>query len=119
MTPTQLGTTGLYVSAVIASIGFIGFALLARFWQSRGGWHVFWYMLVIAWILDLNCVAHAFHHEQWFSWLRASSLAIGLPLVLGWRSWMIFDLQLFHRRRRGVAYREADSKPDEQEETRR
>lgn len=116
MTPTQLGTVGLFLSAAIATIGFLGFAFLARFWTSRGGWHVFWFMLVIAWLLDLNCFYHFFDGQLWYAWLRAGSLAIGLPFVLGWRSWIIFDLQLFHRRRRGVAYREPDNR---REETRR
>lgn len=112
MTPQLLGTIGLFASAVIATIGFVGFALLARFWTSRGGWHVFWYMLVIAWVLDLAAISHPFQGEQWFAWLRASSFAIGMPLVLAWRSWMIFDVQLF-RRRRPVAYREPDSRREE------
>jgi len=111
VTPQLLGTIGLWVSAVIATIGFIGFATLARFWTSRGGWHVFWFMLVLAWILDLNVIAHLFRDTTWFAYLRAGSLAIGLPLVLGWRSWIIFDLQLFrHRseRTRRPAYGKAD-----------
>ena len=116
MTPIQLGTIGLYASAVIATIGFAGFALLARFWTSRGGWHVFWFMLVIAWILDLNTIAHLFRGENWFAWLRASSLAIGLPLVLAWRSWIIFDLQLFRRWRKPLAYRDTDSRRPAAEE---
>jgi hypothetical protein len=116
VTSTQLGTIGLFVSAVIATIGFVGFAVLARFWRSRGGWHVFWFMLVIAWILDLNSFYHFFNGDSTYAWLRASSLAFGLPFVLGWRSWIIFDLQLFHRRRRGVAYRDTDSRRPAAEE---
>lgn len=102
MTPQEIGTIGLYVSAVIATAGFAIFAATARFWASRGGWHVFWYMLVIAWILDLSTIAHFVHDTAWFMWLRVLSLAIGLPAVLAWRSWIIFDLQL---RRRVMAYR--------------
>lgn len=112
----QLGTVGLCASAAIATIGFFGFALLARFWTSRGGWHVFWYMLVIAALLDLSVIRLAFGDATWFAWLRAGILAVGLPLVLGWRSWIIFDLQLFHRPRRRVAYGEAGSRPAAEEE---
>jgi len=97
VTPTALGTWGLYLSAVIATVGFVGFAVMARFWTSRGGWHVFWYMLVIAWVLDLASVAHLFD-PPWFAWLRLGSFAIGMPIVLAWRSWIVFDLQLFRRR---------------------
>jgi hypothetical protein len=102
VTPYLIGTIGLYVSAVIASAGFTVFAVTARFWESRGGWHVFWYMLVVAWILDLTSVAHFVHDTSWFMWLRVLSLALGLPAVLAWRSWIIFDLQL---RQRWRAYR--------------
>lgn len=104
MTPQGIGTIGLYVSAVIATVGFVAFAATARFWASRGGWHVFWYMLVIAWILVLTSIAHFVHDTVWFMWLRVLSLAIGLPAVLAWRSWIIFDLQLRQRWRKTMTY---------------
>lgn len=104
MTPQLLGTIGVYVSAVIATIGFIGFATLARFWSSRGGWHVFWFMLVIAAVLDLIVLRYLFGDTRWFAWLRAGTFAIGMPIVLGWRSWIIFDLQLLRRRFRQITY---------------
>jgi FtsH-binding integral membrane protein len=117
VTPQQLGTIGVYVSAGISTAGFLGFALMARFWNSRGGWHVFWYMLMISWVLDLTTVAHLLGDSPWFAWLRAATFAIGMPLVLGWRSWLVFDLQLLHRYRRRKAYGEADSRPAGKEET--
>jgi hypothetical protein len=104
VTPTLLGTIGVNVSAAIATIGFFGFVTLARFWRSRGGWHVFWYMLVIAWVLDLVVVRELFGDSPWFAWLRAGSFAVGMPLVLGWRSWIIFDLQLRRRYRDLMSY---------------
>jgi hypothetical protein len=113
VTPQGIGTIGLYVSAVIATVGFAVFAVTARFWASRGGWHVFWYMLVIAWILDLTTVAHFVHGHAWFMWLRVLSFAIGLPIVLAWRSWIIFDLQL---RQRWMAYGVRRQRPATKEE---
>lgn len=104
MTPETLGTVGLYLSAAAASVGFVGFAMLARFWRSRGGWHVFWYMLMVAWVLDLIVVRYLFGDAPWFAWLRAGTFAVGVPAVLGWRSWIIFDLQMRHRRGEPVAY---------------
>lgn len=112
MTPQLLGTIGIYASALISTVGFVGFATMARFWRSRGGWHVFWYMLVIAWVLDLSSVAHLFD-PPWFVWLRLGSFAVGMPIVLAWRSWIIFDLQLFRRRTDRMAYR----KRQEEKET--
>lgn len=103
MTPTHVGTLGVYASAAIATAGFLAFVLSARFWASRGGWHVFWYMLVIAWVLDLVVIRDLFGDAPWFAWLRAITFSIALPFVLGWRSWIIFDLQL---RRRWMAYGE-------------
>lgn len=94
MTPDQLGTIGVYASAIIATVGFVGFVSSARFWRSRGGWHVFWYMLMIAWVLDLVVVRYLFGDAPWFAWLRAATFAVGMPFVLAWRSWIIFDLQL-------------------------
>lgn len=116
MTPQLLGTIGVYLSAAFATAGFVGFALHARFWRSRGGWHVFWYMLVIAWVVDLAVVRSLFGDAPWFAWLRAGTFAVGMPLVLAWRSWIIFDLQLLHRFRNDGTYRGADSRPAVEEE---
>jgi hypothetical protein len=112
VTPQEIGTVGLYVSAVIATVGFSVFAATARFWASRGGWHVFWYMLVIAWILDLSSIAHLVGDPAWLLWLRVLSLTLGLPFVLAWRSWIIFDLQL---RQRWMAYGVRRQRPEEEE----
>jgi hypothetical protein len=112
VTPQTLGTIGLYASAVISTVGFVVFALTARFWRSRGGWHVFWYMLIVAWVLDLSSVAHLFD-PPWFVWLRVATFTIGMPFVLAWRSWIIFDLQL---RRRTMAYGGRRHRPAAEEE---
>lgn len=116
MTPQLLGTIGVYLSALISTVGFVAFTVLARFWRSRGGWHVFWYMLMITWVLDLVVVRSLVGDSPWFAWLRAASFAIGMPLVLAWRSWIIFDLQLMRRLHNQEAYREADSRPAVEEE---
>lgn len=107
MTPELIGTIGIFLSAAISTIGFAGFVTLAKFWKSRGGWHVFWYMLMITWILDLIVVRDIFGDAPWFVWLRVVSFSVGLPAVLAWRSWIIFDLQLIRRFRRLTAYRGA------------
>ena len=116
MTPMLVGTIGVYLSAAISTTGFVGYALTARFWVSRGGWHVFWYMLMIAWVLDLSTVSHLVHDTAWFAWVRVSTFAIGMPVVLAWRSWIIFDLQL---RRRWMAYRGSRHHPEEEHDNRR
>ena len=115
MTPVQLGTVGVYLSAGISTAGLIGFAALARFWRSRGGWHVFWYMLVITWVLDMAVVRDLFGDAPWFAWLRAGTFTIGMPLVLAWRSLIIFDLQLRRRYRELMAYAGRKSIADEEE----
>lgn len=116
MTPQLVGTIGVYLSALVSTVGFIGFTAMARFWRSRGGWHVFWYMLMISWVLDLASISHLFN-PPWFVWLRVGTFAVGMPLVLAWRSWIIFDLQLVRRYRQVKAYREPDSHPAAEEET--
>ncbi len=118
MTPEQLGTIGVYLSAVLSTAGFAAFAATARFWHSRGGWHVFWYMLIITWVLDLAVFRNLFGDAPWFAWVRTVTFVVGFPLVIGWRSWIIFDLQLGGRYRRLRAYRRGDSRPAVEEETR-
>jgi hypothetical protein len=116
VTPQLLGTIGVYLSAGISTLGFAGFVTLARFWRSRGGWHVFWFMLVIAWVLDLAVARSLFGDSSWFAWLRAGTFAVGFPVVLGWRSWIVFDLQLWHRFRPPVTYGGGGQRPEAQEE---
>lgn len=112
MTPNLIGTIGIYASAAIATVGFAAFVVTARFWASRGGWHVFWFMLVLAWVLDLSSIAHIFGDSNGFQWVRAVTFAIGMPFVLAWRSWIIFDLQL---RQHPMAYAEGRQRPAKEE----
>lgn len=112
MTPTLLGTVGIYLSGALATVGFIGFVSLAgHFWRSRGGWLVFWDLLVISWVLDLAAFAHLFD-PPWFVWLRVGTFTVGFPMVLAWRCWIIFDLQVWQRRRVLKMYGEAGSKEE-------
>lgn len=112
MTPQTLGTIGIYLSGILATVGFVSFVMLARFWQSgRGGWLVFWDLLLVAWVLDLSSIAHLFD-PPWFTWLRVGTFAVGFPLVLAWRSWIIFDLQHRRQQRRAKAYLGTDSKEE-------
>lgn len=115
MTPEQLGTIGVNVSATLATLSMIGLVSLARFWRSRGGWFVFWDLMMVTWILDMIVVVDLFGDSPWFMWLRVGAFAVGFPLVLGWRLWIILDLQLRSRYRKYVAYREGRH-PDEEEE---
>lgn len=116
MSPQTLGTAGIYLSAILATVGFVSFVTLARFWRSRGGWLVFWDLLLVAWVLDLSSVAHLFD-PPWFVWLRVISFVVGFPLVLAWRSWIIFDLQVRRRPRGLKMYGVADSRPADKEGT--
>lgn len=115
MTPQTLGTIGIYLSAVFATAVFVAFVSLARFWRSKGGWHVFSSMAMIAWILDLTAAAH-FADPPWFTWTRVATFTIGFPLVLAWQLWIVLDLQLLRRERGRKAYLEADSHPAAAEE---
>ena len=108
MTPLQLGTIGVYLSAILSTTGFIGFVTLARFWRSHGGWLVFWDMLMVTWVLDLSSVSHLFD-PPWFAWTRVATFAIGFPIILGWRAAIVFDLQLPGRWQAGRAYRKENT----------
>lgn len=112
MTTHQLGTLGVYLSAALATVGFLAFVTMARFWRSRGGWFVFWDLLLITWILDLSSISHLWD-PPWFAWTRVATFAIGFPVVLAWRCWVILDLQLLRRGHRDGAYREPDTHAEE------
>lgn len=115
MTPALLGTIGVYLSAVLSTAGFVAFVATARFWHSRGGWHVFWYMLMISWVLDLAVVRNLFGDAPWFAWLRTGTFAVGMPIVLAWRYLIVFDLQV-RRRDRPMAYGGDRQRPADEEE---
>lgn len=100
----EVGTYGVYVSAALATLNVVSFAVLARFWRSRGGWHMFCDMLVLAWILDMIVTRVLVGDDRWLAWVRTLSFAVGLPVMMIWRFWIIFDLQV-RARNRGVAYR--------------
>ena len=112
MTPIEVGTIGVVVSALLATTGFVSFLTLARFWRSKGGWFVFWDLLMVTWILDLSSIAHIWN-PPWFAWTRLATFAVGFPVLLAWRCWIIFDLQLWGPRRELRAYRNPDTAPEE------
>lgn len=112
MTPIEVGTVGVVVSAVLSTVGFCSFLTLATFWRSKGGWFVFWDLLMVTWVLDLSSIAHIWN-PTWFAWTRLVTFAIGFPILLGWRCWIIFDLQLWGPRREFRAYRKPDTAQEE------
>ncbi len=73
-------------------------------------------MLVIAWVLDQGVARALFGDSPWFAWERAVTFAVGMPLVLGWRSWLILNFQLLHRHRTRVSYGDTDSPRADKEE---
>ena len=116
MTPEQVATVGVYVSAAFSSLSTISFVTFARFWRSQGGWFVFWDLLIVTWILDMVVVVDLFGDTSWFAWLRLGTFAVGFPVVLGWRLWIILDLQIRSRYRKVMAYREGRHRPVPEEE---
>lgn len=94
LTPQDVGNVGIWLSGVLSTTGLLLYGLTARWWSSRAGWHVFWFMAVITWIIDLILVRMILGDAPWFAWLRALSFAVGLPAVLGWRIALILGAQV-------------------------
>ncbi len=88
---------GGYVSAVIASNLFvIMYSLLARFWKAESGWHIFFFMLVVALILDHSAVMIIFPKYPGHLWVRAV-LYPSLGIIIFWRVLILIRVQILGR----------------------
>lgn len=94
-----LGNLLLYTSALAAIGCALVYGLLAPWWRSEEGRHLFSFQVVVAAVLSLSVVRVLFDPDgsvAWFAWLRLVVFAL-VPIVLAWRLWLIIRAQVLRR----------------------
>ena len=95
-----IGTVLVLVSAVLAVACVAAQMLLARWWQTSAGRHVFAFQAVLAACLSLWAVRLVVPDGEWFVVLRLIAFS-GVPIVLAWRLAIILRTwQAKHRARK-------------------
>jgi hypothetical protein len=103
MTPATAGAVGVVLSALLATGGFTLLNVTAQWWRTSAGWHVWAFMGALALVLDLSAartIVGASLDAPWFLWLRVALFDLTIPLVLGWRVWIILQAQVLRYRSR-------------------
>jgi len=93
------GSALVVVSALLAIACVVSQALLARWWETSGGRHVFAFQAVLAACLSLWAVRLLFPAGDWFQVPRLVAFAL-VPLVLAWRLRIIVQTWRKARRQR-------------------
>lgn len=98
------GSVLVVVSAVLAWACVIAQALLARWWATAAGRHVFAFQAVLALCLGLWAVRLVWPEGDWFRLVRLAAFT-GVPVVLAWRLQIIVQTWRRGRRQRDKAER--------------
>jgi hypothetical protein len=101
------GSVLVVVTALIAIACVVAQALLARWWETPGGRHVFAFQSVLAACLSLWAIRLLFPGGDWFLIPRLVAFAL-VPLVLAWRLRIIIQTWRRARRLRQETHDEED-----------
>jgi hypothetical protein len=101
----HVGNVLLLLSALLATGFVVLYLFVARWWASEAGRHLMAFNTVIAvvlWLSVIRVFVPGSANVAWFAWLRTGVFAF-VPVVLGWRLWMLVRVQVLDRRyeRRG------------------
>ncbi|MEV0830909.1 MULTISPECIES: hypothetical protein [Streptosporangiaceae] len=99
------GSALVVASALLAVACVVAQALLARWWQTPSGRHVFVFQGVLAACLSLWAARLFFPDGDWWQFARLVAFA-GVPVVLAWR------LQIIIRTWRSKRHERAKEPPD-------
>ncbi|MFN2636924.1 MAG: hypothetical protein ABR585_07860 [Gemmatimonadaceae bacterium] len=94
-----VGSLLVVVTALIAVACVVAQALLARWWETPAGRHVFAFQGVLAACLSLWAIRVLFPAGDWFLIPRLIAFAL-VPLVLAWRLLIIVQTWRAKRRKR-------------------
>lgn len=85
-----IGSVLIVVSFVLALAGVVAHLLLARWWETAHGRHVFAFQTVLALSLGLWSLRLLIPDGDWFQTVRLIAFA-GIPVVLAWRLQIIIQ----------------------------
>jgi hypothetical protein len=97
-----VGNVLLAASGLFATAFVVLYSVTARWWRSPMGRNVMSLMFVIGAVLDLSVIRIFVPGSVdllWFNILRLVVFAF-VPVVLGWRLWLLIKVQVLRRRDR-------------------
>lgn len=110
----SLGDAGYFIAVVGANLFVILYSVLARFWKSGSGWHIFSFMVVIALILNHSAISIYFPFYPGREVVRAILYPL-LAVVIFWRVVILLFVQIEMRRRRSLTDDEREAEDIEAE----
>jgi len=107
----DIGNVELVATFVLALAFVVTYAITVRWWVGRAGRNVMALMAVIVAVVGLSIVRIFWTNSAsctctsapaWFIWLRVSVFAL-VPIVIGWRLYLLVHVQFIEPRRTRVA----------------
>jgi ABC-type multidrug transport system permease subunit len=83
----------LDISAAIAVLTIVLYQIVADWWKTVEGRHVMSYMACLAVLLCFSVYESYVIPPKWFLWVHLA-LFTTLPMVLGWRFWLLVQYQI-------------------------
>lgn len=93
----SVGDLGFTLATIGANLFVVLYSVLARFWRSGSGIHIYSFMLVMALILDHAAILLNFGPYPGSAWVRAI-LYPGLGIVIFWRVFILLRVQILVRK---------------------
>lgn len=93
-----LAMAGYVMMAIGSNLFVILYSVLARFWKTESGLHIFLFMLTVSLILDHSAIILVFGRYPGSAWVRAF-LYPALGAIILWRVLILIRVQLLARRR--------------------
>lgn len=94
-----IGSFGYMAIVLFANMFVVLYTLLARWWKSEFGRHLFFFMLAEATLLDHGLIVGLFGEYPGVELMRAI-LLWGLAFVMAWRVYLLVKVQIITRRNR-------------------
>jgi hypothetical protein len=93
------GSVAIIITATLATACPIVYGAFHKWWRAPGSRHLFWFMAVVALVLDLWSLRLVIPDGDWFLIVRLGAFTL-LPWVFGWRLLIIVKAVLAERRER-------------------
>lgn len=90
------GDVAMYYCFFVSVVFIFCYAILAKWWKTEFGRHLFFFMLVIALVFTYIASTKIFGRFTGWEWYRLI-LTLALGGVLTWRVWILIAVQIRNR----------------------
>lgn len=94
----KLGDFMIYYCAIVAVLFVVVYSVLARWWRTAFGQHLFSFMLVIALVFIYIVITKMFGRFDGWEYVRLALIG-SLATVLTWRVWILLKVQIQNRKK--------------------